>query len=103
MNQVKKTKVLRSDLNGFLEEPTVAIIVQALNDELDRAYQARADCFFHDDPIKTHVARAMYMGEEQKLKDLIEVLEGDRTAQTFLFEGNGVEIVEDVKEEDDDD
>lgn len=99
MRKVKTTKVLRSEIVAFLDQKIADVLAQAFEDELDSVYDTRADLFIHDDPVSTHVSRAMLMGEEKRIADILEFLQGDKNAITLLLEGNGIEIIEDLDEE----
>lgn len=83
--------VRRNELKEWLDADICAMVTDALKQHLEAIYQERADCFILGDAQKTQETRAMMIGSEQVLQDLIEFFE---QKSELLFEQTDIQIVE---------
>lgn len=66
-----------SDFREWTESPVTELVREALEKELEDVFANRAECFYWDDPNRTHTDRAFALGKESLLRDPMDVLSGD--------------------------
>lgn len=84
--------VRKSQLKEWLETDICAAVISALKRHLETTYQERSDCFILGEAQRTQETRALLIGSEQTLKDMIEFLEGKD--HELMFQDTDIQIVD---------
>lgn len=65
----------QEQIDEWVESEVTQYFLGLLKSELDRVFSMRAEVYFPGEPFRTQEAKAMFIGQESSLKDVIEAIE----------------------------